>query len=121
MSRIKSKDTSLEVRVRSYLYSKGYRYRIHYNIPGKPDIVFLGRKVAIFINGCFWHMHGCKLSSIPSTRRNFWLTKLSTNNKRDETNYAKLNGENWKVVVVWECELLADPSKIFQKIESTLS
>ena len=120
MSRIKGKDTSLEIRVRSYLYSKGYRYRIHYNIAGKPDIVFPSKKVAIFINGCFWHMHGCKLSSIPSTRHEFWFGKLSTNKRRDETNYEKLKDENWKVIVVWECELLENLTKTLNMIESAL-
>lgn len=104
MSRIRSFNTSLELRVRKYLYACGYRYRIGFHLHGRPDIVFPGKKIAVFVNGCFWHMHGCRLSTIPSTRRNFWSAKLTGNKIRDMKNVVMLEKDNWNVVTIWECE-----------------
>ena len=104
MSRIRSADTSLELKVRRYLYAEGYRYRTGFRLRGRPDIVFPGRKIAVFVNGCFWHMHGCRLSTIPSTRRNFWSAKLTGNKMRDMKNVVMLEKDNWNVVTIWECE-----------------
>lgn len=83
MSRIRSSDTSIELAVRRCLFSWGFRYRLKYPLPGKPDIVFPGRRIAVFVNGCFWHMHGCRLSKMPSTRTDFWKDKLERNRERD--------------------------------------
>jgi DNA mismatch endonuclease Vsr len=105
MSRIRSADTSLEMKVRRYLYAEGYRYRTGFRLRGRPDIVFPGRKIAVFVNGCFWHMHGCRLSSIPSTRRDFWEAKLTGNKIRDMNNVVMLEKEGWKVVTIWECKI----------------
>ncbi len=105
MSRIRSADTSLELKVRRYLYAEGYRYRIGFRLRGKPDIVFPGRKIAVFVNGCFWHMHKCRLSSIPSTRREFWEKKLTGNRNRDLENLIALEREGWNVITIWECEV----------------
>lgn len=105
MSRIRSADTSLELKVRRYLYAEGYRYRTGFRLRGRPDIVFPGRKIAVFVNGCFWHMHGCRLSSIPLTRRDFWKAKLTGNKIRDRNNVVMLEKEDWKVVTIWECKI----------------
>ena len=105
MSRIRSADTSLEMKVRRYLYAEGYRYRTGFRLRGRPDIVFPRRKIAVFVNGCFWHMHGCRLSSIPSTRRDFWEAKLTGNKIRDRNNVVMLEKEGWKVVTIWECKI----------------
>lgn len=105
MSRIRSADTTLELKVRKYLHSRGFRYRIRFPIPGKPDIVFPGKKIAVFVNGCFWHLHGCRLSTVPSTRREFWETKLNVNRYRDLENLTRLENEGWNVVTMWECEI----------------
>lgn len=105
MSRIRSADTTLELKVRKYLHSRGFRYRIRFPIPGKPDIVFPGKKIVVFINGCFWHLHGCRLSTVPSTRREFWETKLNGNRYRDLENLTRLENEGWNVVTIWECEI----------------
>ena len=105
MSRIRSADTSLEMKVRRYLYAEGYRYRTGFRLRGRPDIVFPGRKIAVFVNGCFWHMHGCRLSSIPLTRRDFWKAKLTGNKIRDRNNVVMLEKEDWKVVTIWECKI----------------
>ena len=76
MSNIKGKNTLPEMMVRNYLYSRGYRYKIHeIKLPGKPDIVLASKKIAIEVRGCFWHGHRCRLASIPKTNRSFWIKK----------------------------------------------
>ena len=107
MSRIKSKETTIEVLVRGFLFHRGFRYRKNVKgLPGTPDIVLRKYKTVIFINGCFWHMHkNCKESVIPKTRTEFWLTKLTKNVKNDEKHYRELRQQGWKVIVIWECQL----------------
>lgn len=107
MSRIRSKDTGPEFVVRRLLYGMGYRYRLHVRkLPGSPDIVFHGRKKAIFVNGCFWHQHqGCKVAHIPKSNREFWQAKLDRNRKRDMANQDALRDLGWDVLVIWECEV----------------
>ncbi len=112
MSRIKSKDTTLELRVRKKLFSMGFRYRINYPITGKPDIVFPGIKTAIFINGCFWHQHRqCKLSNMPKTNTEFWSNKLAGNVKRDSKVNNELKKKGWRVITLWECRLEKDADR----------
>lgn len=107
MSRVRSKNTHPELFVRRMLHKEGFRYRLHCsNLPGKPDLVFASRKKAIFIHGCFWHMHeGCSLARIPKSRVEFWTTKLMANRSRDDLNVSKLKATGWDVLVLWECEL----------------
>ncbi len=107
MSKIKSKNTKPEIRLRKELFKSGLRYRIHYKkILGKPDIVFISKKVAIFVNGCFWHHHeGCKKASTPKSNTSFWEQKIESNLNRDKNNHQALMNMGWKVIVVWECEL----------------
>lgn len=109
MSRVKSKDTTPEMVVRRLLHSMGYRYRLHgKKLPGKPDLVFAGRKKAIFVHGCFWHGHDCKRGArIPATRQEYWLAKVSRNRDRDARDMASLEQAGWSVLVLWECELKA--------------
>jgi DNA mismatch endonuclease (patch repair protein) len=116
MSLIKSKNTKPEVIVRKYLFGKGLRYRINYSIPGTPDIVFQGRKIAIFIHGCFWHLHGCKYSTIPKTNTAFWKNKLLKNRKRDRLIKDKLTADGWNVYIIWECELKDDRENCLNKL-----
>lgn len=108
MSRIRSKDTSLETKIRSLLFHEGFRYRIHYNVPGKPDIAFPNKKLAVFINGCFWHGHGCYNSRSPKNNADFWNKKLTTNRERDKRNNSQLKNLGWKVLTLWECEIESD-------------
>ena len=107
MSRIKGKDTKPEMMVRKYIFSKGFRYRLHdKRLPGKPDIVLPNLKVVIFIHGCFWHGHSkCRYFVIPKTRTKWWLTKIERNKQLDNENLLKLKSDGWKVFTIFECKL----------------
>jgi len=106
MSRIGSKHTKPEMLVRKMVHAMGYRYRLHgKDLPGKPDLVFRGRKKVIFVHGCFWHLHSsCREGRIPSSRREYWTPKLNRNQSRDADHLSALNTAGWQVLVVWECE-----------------
>jgi len=110
MSRIRAKDTKPEMKLRKYLFNKGFRYRIHdKKLPGKPDIVLPKYKTAIFVNGCFWHGHsGCRYFVVPKTRTDWWLNKINKNSESDSLNSAKLLQAGWNVITVFECELKRD-------------
>jgi DNA mismatch endonuclease (patch repair protein) len=105
MSGIKAKNSRPEMMVRRLLFAAGYRFRLHRrDLPGTPDIVMPGRKVAIFVHGCFWHFHeGCRYAKMPSTRPEFWQAKLRANVDRDRLSIEKLNMMGWRVLCVWEC------------------
>lgn len=121
MSKIRSENTKPEVTLRKALFAKGYRYRLHKkNLPGKPDIVFLKYKTAIFIHGCFWHYHKeCREGRIPSTNSRFWETKLSKNIIRDEKNRQSLLDNGWNVIIVWECEIEKQIDLVTKAIENS--
>lgn len=122
MSRIRGRDTKPETLLRSLLHRAGYRFRLHVaNLPGRPDIVLPKHRVAIFVNGCFWHRHeGCRYATIPSTRREFWQAKFDENVKRDQRNQSRLLTEGWRVITVWECELKASPEEALAHISSQI-
>ena len=121
MSQIHSKDTKPELIVRKWLWSNGYRYRLHRkDLPGKPDIVFPKYKAVIFIHGCFWHKHNCKYGSTPKTNKNFWKIKLNSNVERDKRNIRKIKKLHWRVLVIWECEIMKWNVKLETKIISFL-
>lgn len=106
MSLIRGKDTQPERRVRSLLHRMGYRFRLHRkNLPGNPDIVFVSRRIALFVHGCFWHRHrGCKNCTTPTNNQKFWLAKLEGNATRDKKNQRALRKVGWKSFVIWECQ-----------------
>jgi len=106
MSRIKGKNTKPELVVRRRLHARGLRYRLHgQDMPGKPDMVFPKYRAVVFVNGCFWHGHGCSLFRWPKTRAEFWQAKIEGNAERDHAVQRKLRADGWRVLVVWECAL----------------
>lgn len=124
MSRIKGKDTRPEMLVRKFLFSKGFRYRLHdKKLPGKPDIVLPKYKTVIFIHGCFWHGHeGCKYYVVPKTRTEWWLEKIGKNIVNDESAVKALVEQGWKVIIIWGCELKKDTiNSAFSGLLSLLS
>jgi DNA mismatch endonuclease (patch repair protein) len=123
MSQIKGKDTKPEEIVRKYLFSKGFRYRKNVsNLPGKPDIVLPKYKICIFVNGCFWHKHeGCKYFVWPKNNAEFWKEKIEKNTARDKQNFARLESEGWRVLIIWECQLKAKVrAKSLKELENIL-
>lgn len=107
MAKVKSKGTKPEMVVRRLLFSMGFRYRLHdRSLPGRPDIIFKGKKKVIFVHGCFWHRHdGCPLARLPKSRLDFWIPKLEGNRERDIRTLHQLSSLGWDVLVIWECEL----------------
>lgn len=116
MSMIRGKDTKPEIRLRQYLFSGGLRgYRLHYKLIGKPDIVFTRKKVAVFIDGCFWHK--CpKCFKGPKTNKKFWTEKIESNIRRDKKVNRELKKQEWHVVRIWEHELKKDLDRVYRKI-----
>ena len=107
MTKVSSKDTTPEIIVRKFLFSRGFRFRKNVKeLPGKPDIVLRKYKTIIFINGCFWHGHTCKRASLPKNNHSFWEEKIAKNKIRDIENIQALEEMGWHVIIVWQCELL---------------
>lgn len=106
MRRIRSKGMRPELAVRSMVHKMGYRFRLHRkDLPGKPDLVFAGRRKVIFVHGCFWHAHDCKTAHRPKSNADYWGVKLKRNAARDKKSLAALMAQGWKPLVIWECEL----------------
>jgi len=123
MSRIRSKDTKPELLVRKFLFSRGFRYRLHdKKLPGKPDIVLPRYKSVIFINGCFWHgHHECRYFVVPKTRTEWWLSKISKNQTKDSETVGLLQKAGWNIITVWECELKKNvAANTLERIENQL-
>ena len=115
MSQIRGKNTKPEISLRRALWALGLRYRIHYKLPGKPDIVFPSKKLAVFVDGCFWH--GCpEHSAKPKTNSSFWETKLMGNIERDKKTQALLEKSGWKVLRFWEHDISHSLSSTSEKI-----
>jgi DNA mismatch endonuclease (patch repair protein) len=122
MSRIRSKNTKPEILLRKTLHGMGLRYRLHdRKLPGAPDLVLPKYRAVIFVHGCFWHRHGCKLTTTPSTQEDFWQAKFRANIERDRKNVRELETRGWRVLIVWECELLKpENNDLFNKIKNEL-
>lgn len=123
MAAIKGKDTAPEMLVRRLLHKAGYRYRLHRrDLPGRPDMVFPGRRAVIFVHGCFWHQHDATECGArpPKSNRDYWLTKLRRNVERDAKNVEALIAAGWRVLVVWECEV-CDEEVLKQRLINFLS
>ena len=122
MSRIKGRNTGPELLVRKLLHRMGFRFRLHAReLPGTPDIVLPKYRTVIFVNGCFWHGHDCKKGSRrPKSNQDYWLTKISKNQKRDAVNQAALLNLGWDVLILWECEL-RNHDQLAQRLKNFLS
>lgn len=109
MRKIRSKGMKPEMAVRQLVHSLGYRYRLHgKGMPGKPDLVFAGRRKVIFVNGCFWHQHdssACKITRVPKSNLDFWKPKLERTKQRDQEHLRALQQSGWEALVIWECQL----------------
>ena len=107
MARIKGRDTRPELVVRRTAHAMGFRFRLHRrDLPGRPDLVFPKLRLALFVHGCFWHMHeGCRHSRVPETNRDFWSEKLSGNASRDRRVQSQLEAAGWRVGIIWECQI----------------
>lgn len=118
MSRIQGKDTRPEVKVRSWLFRRGFRFRKNdVRYPGKPDVVLPRYHTVIFINGCFWHHHeGCRYAYIPKSRTEFWIRKFKTNQVNDKLHRDRLKEMGWKVITIWECELKQDFENVMNRV-----
>ena len=106
MARIRRAHTKPEMRVRRLLHGMGYRFRIQWKAAsGRPDVAFPGRRVLIFVHGCFWHQHpGCRHARLPKTRREFWREKFERNRERDARVLERGTADGWRSLVIWECE-----------------
>lgn len=122
MSLIRGRDTKPETLVRSGLWARGFRFRLHAkDLPGRPDLVLPKWGTVIFVNGCFWHAHAnCSYFKMPKSRPEFWQRKLHANRKRDAVAASRLAEEGWKVITVWECALRADAERAILMAEDLI-
>lgn len=122
MARIRSKDTRPEFAIRSLLHQMGFRFRLHRkDLPGSPDIVLPKYRAIILVNGCFWHFHkNCRDGKIPASNKNYWNKKLQQNINRDKMNLKKLRYIEWRVLIIWECEVRKKFDRVAKKITDFL-
>jgi DNA mismatch endonuclease (patch repair protein) len=106
MRAVKSRGTAPELKVRRAAHALGLRFRLgRSDLPGKPDLVFPSRRIALFVHGCFWHGHDCARGArMPHTNRTYWQAKIARNMERDAASLASLRKLDWKPAVIWECE-----------------
>ena len=123
MSRIRGRDTRPELAIQSMVHGMGYRFRLHdKRLPGRPDLVLPRLQTVIFVHGCFWHRHsGCRYTTTPATRRDFWQAKFDANVARDKRTTAALRRLGWSVLTVWECQLKKDPQKVADRLGRLLA
>lgn len=121
MSRIRSRNTSPELKVRSLLHSLGYRFRLHSKaLPGRPDIVLRKYRAVIFVHGCFWHRHpGCRYATTPKSNTAFWMEKFQRNVERDTRVREEIETLGWTVLTVWECEI-KDLERLAERLTGAL-
>jgi len=121
MSAVRSKGTKPEMAVRHLAWALGYRYRLHAKtLPGKPDLAFPGKRVALFVHGCFWHGHDCRRGRrVPPSNQGYWIPKIARNVERDAEARARLTALGWKVIVIWECET-TDTEALRLKLNTSL-
>ncbi|HEY0650398.1 DNA mismatch endonuclease Vsr [Phenylobacterium sp.] len=122
MRRVKGRNTTPEMKVRKALTKLGDRYRLHRkDLPGNPDIVMPGRRLALFVHGCFWHGHDCARGArVPKQNRDYWVAKVARNMARDAKNAEALTAAGWRVETIWECEL-KNASALEERLRALLS
>jgi DNA mismatch endonuclease (patch repair protein) len=118
MQSIGQKDTGPEMLVRHALHKLGYRYRLHAkNLPGRPDMVFPGKRKVVFVHGCFWHGHDCPKGKLPKSRPEYWIPKIEANKARDERVIDELKKAGWDAIVIWQCQTKSLPVTIENVVE----
>jgi DNA mismatch endonuclease (patch repair protein) len=121
MRAFKRENTAPEMAVRRLAHQLGYRFRLHRtDLPGKPDMVFVSRRKVIFVHGCFWHSHGCRITRIPKANLEYWLPKFERNRARDAKNLAALRDAGWSCLVLWECEIRTGGSALAMRLRRFL-
>lgn len=122
MASVRSKNTKPEMTVRSWLHRNGYRFRLHRkDLPGSPDVVLPKHRLAVFVNGCFWHQHdGCRKATLPKKNREEWRAKLLRNVERDREAVTALEDRGWRALVLWECETKGDMAGAISKLDAAL-
>ena len=122
MRSVKGRDTGPELRVRKALWALGARYRLHRkDLPGSPDVVLPGRRLALFVHGCFWHGHDCPRGArTPKANREYWTAKVERNRTRDARAQAELTASGWRAETIWECEL-KDEGGLRARLEALLN
>lgn len=117
MSRIRSRDTQPELLIRRGLHAQGFRFRLHHrHLPGRPDLVLTRHRTVVFVNGCFWHSHGCHISRMPEMRREYWQPKLDRTVDRDRDAASVLRTRGWRIVTVWECAVRGRTRLVFDDV-----
>ncbi|HET8888710.1 MAG TPA: very short patch repair endonuclease [Candidatus Angelobacter sp.] len=120
MSRVPSRGTKPEQRVCEALIAAGMRFSKHRsNLPGNPDVVFTRRRLAVFVNGCFWHWHGCARCRMPATNRHYWKQKIDRNVQRDKQHRAELHRRGWRYLTIWECQLNSGIARCLRNLKAT--
>lgn len=122
MRAVKGRDTGPEMFVRRLAFNMGHRYRLHRaDLPGRPDLVFAGRRKVIFVHGCFWHGHDCPRGARqPKQNAAYWSAKINGNRDRDAKNLAALNRLGWETLIIWECEI-KEPVAVKRRIADFLA
>ena len=118
MAQVRTRNTGPELVARKMLHRLGYRYRLHRkDLPGSPDIVFPRTKLAIFVNGCFWHGHACRYGRLPKSKLQYWRPKIEANRTRDVSKQRQLRQRGWSFLVVWQCELRKPEAALKQMVQ----
>ena len=122
MSRVRSRHTKPELIIRSLLHRAGFRFNLKNNkLPGSPDIVLPKYRTALFVHGCYWHRHaGCSKATMPKSNQEFWQKKFDDNVARDRRVQGELNELQWRVLVLWECEIMKDPLAVLDAVVQQL-